>query len=41
MAFGLDVKGIMAKLEERFQQLIAEIRVLADKLDQLIEQGKK
>lgn len=36
-----DMKGMMAKLEERFQQLIAEIRVLADKLDQLIEQGKK
>lgn len=42
MAFGMpDVKGMMAKLEERFQQLIAEIRTLGDKLDVLIEQGKK
>ena len=41
MAFGIpDVKGMMAKLEERFAQLIAEIRVLQDKLDTLIEQGK-
>lgn len=36
-----DVKGMTAKLEERFAQLIAEIRVLQDKLDTLIEQGKE
>lgn len=36
-----DVKGMTAKLEERFSQLIAEIRVLQDKLDTLIEQGKE
>lgn len=40
MGFMPDVKGMMAKLEERFAQLIAEIRVLQDKLDTLIEQGK-
>lgn len=40
MAFGIDIKGLMAKMDERFQQLIAEIRVLQDKLDTLIEQGK-
>lgn len=28
MAFGVDVKGITAKLEERFQSLLAEIQAM-------------
>jgi hypothetical protein len=41
MGFMPDVKGLTAKLEERFQQLVAELRVIGDKLDTLIEQGKE
>lgn len=41
MGFLPDVKGMTAKLEDHFQQLVAELRVLGDKLDGILDELRK
>jgi hypothetical protein len=37
MPFGVNVKDLTAKLDDKFQQLVAELRLIGDKLDTLID----
>jgi hypothetical protein len=36
VAFGIDVKGLTAKLDERFQQMMLELQRIRETLEQIL-----
>jgi hypothetical protein len=41
MAFGIDVKGMTAKLDERFGQMMTELQAIRNVLMQILAQLQK
>jgi Skp family chaperone for outer membrane proteins len=41
MAFGIDVKGITAKLDEKFAQMMTELQAIRSVLMQILAQLQK